>query len=226
MRRWVVRYRRSTSVRSGRGAASARTGMRPGPDARPAPCGSCCPCAVTASRRRAGTAYGIGRDVRSQRKALNAIIPGVLLPQRPRDDHMTALKKPSGQPTGNGRHFRGKHVSPGVFCHYGLPNRTSVRINAESGSNRDNNVPWPRVHVNAAITRIGVGRRARVDPWGDPRAHTAGPTCHPQRVRAQRAPSRGWTRESRRHTPPWRARNWARGVSATNRPTVEICPRS
>jgi hypothetical protein len=51
------------------------------------------------------------------------------------------------------------------------------------------NVPLPRGPVNAPIPRNGVGRQARVDPWGNPGAYTAGPTRTVQNGCARKAPA-------------------------------------
>jgi hypothetical protein len=84
-------------------------------------------------------------------------------------------------------------------------------INRGSNNCSTHNVPLPRGSVNAPIPRNGVGRQARVDPWGNPGAYTAGPTRTVQNGRARKAPalprSAGRARESCRHIPPWRGRN-------------------
>jgi len=56
------------------------------------------------------------------------------------------------------------------------------------------NVPAPRDVDRWPTSRNGVGSHARVDPYREVRAYTAGPTRHPQRVRVRRAPT---TRDSR-----------------------------
>lgn len=61
----------------------------------------------------------------------------------------------------------------------------AVTAGADQGAH---NVPAPRDVDRWPTSRNGVGRHARVDPWGDPGAYTAGPTRHPQRVRVRRAP--------------------------------------
>jgi hypothetical protein len=59
---------------------------------------------------------------------------------------------------------------------------------ATAGAAGAHNVPAPRDVDRWTTSRNGVGSHARVDPWGDPGAYTAGPTRHPQRVRVRRAP--------------------------------------
>lgn len=83
-------------------------------------------------------------------------------------------------------------------------------------------------------TRNGVGHHARVDPYREVRAYTAGPTCPVQSgpVRDGSADTTSpvpadRTGKSRRHTPPWRHGNAWRGVSVdrANRQR-KIRPRS
>jgi hypothetical protein len=194
--------------------------------------GWCCRCAGTAIPVRARTAVPtVPRSItptanRRPRDAEKA--PSGILQTPAEPDLMTAPNNSRCQATGQTpavqTHRDPHQMVQTLTCRGWDANRgegSSTAAVFRSGEYR-HNVPAPRDVDRWTTSRNGVGSHARVDPWGDPGAYTAGPTRHPQRVRVRRAPadrsrsdrSVGRTRESCRRIPPWCARNGAHGGSA------------